>query len=51
MSVENQNLRPDHEKPVLYDENGNEVEGRPEEGVAYYDKDGNELKKPDSCGF
>ena len=30
-------------KAVLTDKDGNEVTGRPEQGVTYYDKDGNEL--------
>ena len=32
--------------PKLYDKEGNEVTGRPEEGVTYYDANGNELKAP-----
>ena len=35
-----------HDHPKLYDKDGNEVTGRPEEGVTYYDDDGNELKAP-----
>ena len=35
-----------HDHPKLYDKEGNEVTGRPEEGVTYYDADGNELKAP-----
>lgn len=32
--------------PKLYDKDGNEVTGRPEDGVTYYDAEGNELKAP-----
>lgn len=35
-----------HDRPKLYDKDGNEVTGRPEEGVTYYDAAGNELKVP-----
>ena len=37
---------PHGERPKIYDKDGNEVTGRPEEGVTYYDKDGNELAAP-----
>ncbi len=37
---------PQGERPKLYDKDGNEVTGRPEEGVTYYDANGNELKAP-----
>ena len=36
-----------HDHPKLYDKDGNEVTGRPEEGVTYYDADGNELCPPE----
>ena len=32
--------------PTLYDKDGNEVTGRPEEGVTYYDAEGNEYCPP-----
>ena len=35
-----------HDHPKLYDKEGNEVTGRPEEGVTYYDAEGEELKAP-----
>lgn len=35
-----------HEHSKLYDKEGNEATGRPEEGVTYYDADGNELNAP-----
>ena len=35
-----------NDHPKLYDKDGNEVTGRPEEGVTYYDAEGNELKAP-----
>ena len=34
------------EKMKLYDKDGNEVTGRPEPGVTYYDAQGKELKAP-----
>ena len=33
-----------HDHLKLYDKEGNEVTGRPEEGVTYYDANCNELK-------
>ena len=34
------------QKMKLYDKDGNEITGKPEEGVTYYDAEGNELKAP-----
>ncbi|MCR4671871.1 MAG: hypothetical protein K5637_01370 [Lachnospiraceae bacterium] len=41
---------PQGRPPKMFDKDGNEVTGRPEEGVTYYDADGNELQAPPAGG-